>query len=309
MIFGYVGTPGSGKTYEAVKVILENLKKGKVIFTNIEGLDDRKCREMIKNVCGLGDYAIERQLKIFEPDQLDNFWNHVSPGSIIVLDEVQKIFGSREWQTEKNKQFGYWASTHRHHGFEVILITQNPERIDSAVRALFEWTYHFRKVNFFGSMVQKKYLAYSYAGDDTSGPPLVKRVETYNPLVFRCYKSYVNESVKETDIRKHVNVLKHPVFYAIPIVFGLTLYMIFGKSSFATGDLFGTKKVLEKYENQSQHSSKPSADGGDLSNYSPSIAQVTQSNGVVKFTNRFNKTPNTSNKNSTNKTLDTTSKG
>jgi zona occludens toxin (predicted ATPase) len=113
MIIGYVGTPGSGKTYEAVKTILSNLKKGTIVYTNIEGLEKPICREMIKNVCGLADVAMERQLKILEPDQLDNFWNHIEPESMVVIDEVQKVFSSREWQSDKNKHFGFWASTHR----------------------------------------------------------------------------------------------------------------------------------------------------------------------------------------------------
>ncbi len=285
MIIGYVGTPGSGKTYEAVLCILENLKKGRVVYTNIDGLEMPICREMIKNVCDLSDLAIEKQLKILEPGQLDNFWNHIEPKCLVVIDEVQKVFSSREWQSEKNKHFGFWASTHRHNGFDVILITQNPERVDSAVRGLFEWTYLFRKVNFFGSAVQKKYICYSYAGDETQGAPLVKKVKTYHPLIFRCYKSYVADDVKEQSIRSHVNVLKHPVFFAIPIVFGLTLYMIFFKSSFATGDLFGTKKVMSQYQEQAKQQAAPAE--VKASTYSAAISKTTQENGVVKFTNRF----------------------
>ncbi len=286
MIIGYVGTPGSGKTYEAVKTILSNLKKGKVIYTNIDGLEQPICREMIKNVCDLSPYAIERQLKILEPDQLEDFWNHIEPKCIVVIDEVQKVFSSRDWQSEKNKRFGSWASTHRHHGFEVILITQNPERVDSAVRGLFEWTYLFRKVNFFGGAVQKKYICYSYAGDDTHGQPLVKKINTYNPLVFRCYKSYVNDDIKEQDIRKHVNVLKHPIFFIIPIVFGITLYLFFGKSSFATGDLFGTKKVMTQFDEKQKASVEQVQQESQAEVYTAAISKVTQENGVIKYTNR-----------------------
>lgn len=245
-IIGFCGTPGSGKTYDAVRKIIDNLQKGRVIFTNIDGMEHENCLEMIKIVTGLSDLALTKQLHFFEPDQLEDFWNHISPKSLIVLDEVQKIFSSREWQTKKNNQFGSWASTHRHHGHELILITQNPERIDSSVRSLFEWCYVYRKVNFFGSAVQKKYLRYSYAGDDTNGSPLKKDVKTYNPLIFSCYKSYISDDIQEQAIMNHVNVLKHPVFFAIPAVFIFTLWMFFSKSSFSTGDMFGTKAMINK---------------------------------------------------------------
>ena len=36
MIVGFVGTPGSGKSYDAVKKILFNLKKGRHVYTNID---------------------------------------------------------------------------------------------------------------------------------------------------------------------------------------------------------------------------------------------------------------------------------
>lgn len=286
MIIGYVGTPGSGKTYEAVMTILENLKKGRVIYTNVEGLEMPICREMIKNVCDLSDLAIERQLKILEPHQLEDFWNHIEPKCMVVIDEVQKVFSSRDWQSEKNRHFGFWASTHRHHGFDVILITQNPERVDSAVRGLFEWTYLFRKVNFFGGAVQKKYICYSYAGDDTHGQPLVKKIKNYHPLIFKCYKSYVADDVKEVSIRNHVNVLKHPIFFIIPIVFGITLYLFFGKSSFATGDLFGTKKVMTRFEEQQSSPPGQEENKVETTAYTAAISKVKKENGVIKYTNR-----------------------
>ena len=245
MIIGFAGTPGSGKSYEAVKKILDNLRMGRVVYTNIDGMQSPACKEAIKSVCGLSDLSLQIQLHFLEPNQLEDFWNHVRPGSLIVLDEVQKVFNARDWQCQKNRDFGSWASTHRHHGFDVVLISQQMERIDSAVRGLLEWTYVFRKVNFLGGAVQKKYLCYSYAGEDSSGQPLSKSARTYNPAIFPCYKSYTGKDVKELGIMKHVNVFKHPVFFAIPLVFAWTIYS-FSNSSFVSGDLFGVKKISKE---------------------------------------------------------------
>ncbi|WP_456385292.1 zonular occludens toxin domain-containing protein [Desulfolithobacter sp.] len=293
MIICFAGTPGSGKTYEAVKKILDNLCMGRVVYTNIDGMDDPQCQEMIKCVCGLSDFGLSRHLKFLEHDQLEDFWNHIEPGCLVVLDEIQKVFSSREWQTEKNKLFGSWASTHRHHGFDVVLITQHIERIDSAVRALVEWTYVFRKVNFFGGAVQKKYICYSYAGDETRTAPLSKNVRTYNQVVFLCYKSYTGKDVKELGIMKHVNVLKHPVFFAIPLVLAFTIYMVFFKSSLGTGDLFGSGKALSNLDKakkqvvgQKLFDMSPGADQA-VAEHSPSILRQTTSAGRILFTNRL----------------------
>jgi len=290
MIIGFAGTPGSGKTYEAVEKILDNLQWGRVVYTNIDGITDPLCLEMIKSYCGLSDLALKKQLHRLEDDQLADFWMHVQPGSLIVLDEVQKVFGSREWQTAKNNAFASWASTHRHNGFDVVLISQAVERIDSAVRALLEWTYVFRKVNFFGGAVQKKYLCYSYGGEDTSAAPLKKSVRTYNPKVFLCYKSYVAKDVKELGIMQHVNVLKHPVFFAIPLVLCFTLYMLFAKSSIGTGDLFGSKAAMAAYEQHKGKSAPAKMATQPSSARLESIAPI-ERGGQIVFINRKKETP------------------
>jgi zona occludens toxin (predicted ATPase) len=289
MIIGFAGTPGSGKTYEAVQKITDNLQMGRVVYTNIDGICDPECLEMIKSYCGLSDLALVKQLHFLEEHQLADFWMHVKPGSLIVLDEVQKVFGSREWQTAKNNAFASWASTHRHNGFDVVLISQAVERIDSAVRALLEWTYVFRKVNFFGGAIQRKYICYSYGGDDTGGSPLKKSVRTYNAKVFRCYKSYVAKDVKELGIMQHVNVLKHPVFFAIPIVLFFTLYMLFAKSSLGTGDLFGSKQAMAAYTERKGNPSAISSKATPAAHLE-SITPMDRA-GQVVFTNRKKETP------------------
>ncbi len=287
MIVGYVGTPGSGKTYEAVKFVLDQLMTGRVVYSNITGFDDLHCRELIKSVCGLSHLAITRQLHTLTNEQLENFWDHIQPSSLVVIDEVQLVFGSRDWQSEKNKKFGNWASIHRKFGYDVVLITQNPERVESSVRGLFEWTYLFRKVNFFGGAVQKKYIQYSYAGDETHGKALAKESKTYDDIIFKCYKSYIGDDIKEVNI-KSVNVLKHPIIYAIPVVLCLTLYMFFTKSSFSSGDLFGSQAVMDNaIKNQTKSIEKKEViEQETVAIYTNDIYVKTNANGVRKFSNR-----------------------
>lgn len=283
MIIGYVGTPGSGKTFEAVSFCLDQLRTGRTVYSNIDGFNDLHCRELIKNVCQLSHLAITKQLQTLSHEQLEEFWLHISPGALVVIDEVQLVFSSRDWQSEKNKRFGNWASVHRKLGFDVVLITQNPERVESSVRGLFEWTYLFRKVNFFGNAVQKKYIQYSYAGDDTHGKPLAKTTKTYDDIVFKCYKSYMADDIKEVNI-KNVNILKHPIIYAIPVVLGITLYMFFTKSSFSSGDLFGSSKVMDNAVSNQKVVEKPVNE--TAVSYSKNIRIVNQENGIRKYSNR-----------------------
>jgi len=243
MIFGFVGTPGSGKSYDAVRKVLDNLKAGRVVYTNIEGLDSDRCREFIKIYTGLDDCQLHRQLIHKTDQEMQYFWDFVQPQSLIVIDEVHRLFSNRNWQSQSNQIFADWASTHRHNGFDLVLVTQDIEKVEKHVRSLIEWTYFYRKVNFFGSLVSNRYLRYAYSGDDHHGQPLSKETPSYNPKVFRCYKSYAASDIKETGIIKGVNVLRHPVFYAIPLVL-LGVIWMGSKSSIGTGDVFGTNKAM-----------------------------------------------------------------
>ncbi len=288
MIIALTGTPGSGKTYDAVRKIINNLMMGRVVFTNVEGMNDPLCLEMIKVVTGLSDCALADRLHFFEEEQLADFWNHVIPGAMIVLDEVQNIFSSREWQSQKNLGFNSWASTHRHNGFDVFLITQNIMRLDTAVRALVEWTYVYRKVNFFGSLVKKSYLRHAYGGEDVRGAALGKNTRIYQDHIFRCYKSYVAADVKEIGVMKHVNVLKHPIFYAIPLIFSAFLYF-FSQSGFVSGDLFGNKSITENHTaRQEEQTKQPVAASNSVpySQHTPNIYKG-QRNGQILFSNRL----------------------
>ena len=243
MIICFSGTPGSGKSYEAVVKILDNLRLGRVVYTNIEGFDDPACKEMIKTVTGFGDYELATHLFFIPEHQVKEFWKHCKSNSLIVIDEVHNFFNARDWQKAENRALGNWASTHRHHGYDVVFLTQHIEKVDGQTRSLIEWTYFFRKVNFLGGFIKKKYICYSYMGDEHKGRALGKNVRTYNPKIFLCYKSLVTKDMKELNIMTHFNILKHPVFFLIPIVLITMIYMVFFKSSIGTGDLFGVNRA------------------------------------------------------------------
>lgn len=243
MIIGFVGTPGSGKSYEAVCKLLDNLQLGRVVYTNISGLDSDSAREAIKAKTGLSDLQLFEQLQVMSDIQAKTFWDIVPDGCLIMLDECHKLFSNRNWQSEENKLFTEWASTHRHKGFDLVLITQDIEKIDKHARSLIEWTYFFRKINHFGALIKNQYLVYSYQSDDHNGKPLATNRKSYDQSVFACYSSYAAKDVKELGIMRHTNLLKHPVFYAIPVVLLIFIYFLSG-SSLVTGDFFGHDKAV-----------------------------------------------------------------
>jgi zona occludens toxin len=241
MIMFYEGVPGSGKSYDAIVKIVANLKKGRKVYTNIDGVENVKCKEMIKCMTGLDDFDIDEKLIILQREDVFHFWDFVTPGSFIVIDEAQKFFNSRDWQKEENRKCADWCSTHRHEGYDALFLTQKIEKVDTQVRTLTEWTYRYKKVNFLGSLISQTYICFAFSGDDTSNP-LTKIVRKYEKKYFACYKSYITKDVKELNIQTHANILKHPIFFLIPIVLCICLYFTY-RSIHNHKNMFGSKSV------------------------------------------------------------------
>ena len=261
MFAAYVGRPGGGKSYDAVRKIVANLRAGRVVATNIDGMQDPKCQEAIKQLAFLDDYQFSQLFIFLGKDDVTSFWKPrtvnagddmafekplVPSGALVVLDEVHKWINCREWNSDKNKEFAEWGAEHRHDGYDVILITQDITKLDKQVRSLVEFTYFYRKINFFGNLIKKRYIKYSYDGDDHEGKSSVSpSTYTYDARYFRCYRSYKRPAIVEKDFQQHINVLKHPVFFAIPVVVGYAIYSLF-HSGLIHGDLFGGKNRIKQ---------------------------------------------------------------
>jgi len=249
MIICYQGTPGSGKTYDAIVKIIANLKKGRKVYTNIDGLGDAVRRENIKQIAGLND--LDMEMNLIYVDRLDfkeviKMHKTADKGSLLVIDEIHNYFNAREWQSEANKDFCSWASTHRHYGYDLVMITQDIEKVDKQVRSLVEYTYQYRKINFMGKFINKKYIVYAYCGEPV-GKHLNKSIYTYDDKIFHCYDSYVTKDTKEVGIMKHVNIFKHPIFYAIPVML-IFFIIMFSRSSFIHGSIIPGSSSLKKNE-------------------------------------------------------------
>ena len=117
------GLPGHGKTLNGIKEARDYaIAEGRVIYYyNIKELSQ-----------DLGWHEID------DPKQ----WFELPPGSIIFLDECQHYFPARA----SGKNAPQWISefnTHRHKGYDIFLVTQNPKLIDHDIRFLVNRHLHF----------------------------------------------------------------------------------------------------------------------------------------------------------------------
>lgn len=123
------GKPGHGKTLNTIKEVDEQAcKSGRVIYYH--------------NINGLKPDLMQADWYEFEDPTK---WYELPHNSIIVIDEAQTWFGSRDPRNKPDPHLTAFE-TMRHSGFEVHLITQDPRFLHTHARRLANIHVHFSRV-------------------------------------------------------------------------------------------------------------------------------------------------------------------
>ena len=144
MIKLFVGTPGSGKSLHAAKIILSWLgRKNAALIcnfpVNVNVVRKPKCKFFYKDNADLSVRWLVNYAK-------NNHKLGKEGQSLIIIDEAQIIFNSRSWARSDRKEWVSFFSQHRKYGFDIILITQNDRLLDRQIRVLIETSVMHRKV-------------------------------------------------------------------------------------------------------------------------------------------------------------------
>lgn len=201
MITFITGTPGAGKTLYAISKLIrpligatltrttddgETVTEPRTIYTNINGL------QLDHELIGPGgaweqDGKREWQFKpIGEGQGLRDWHQWAKPGSVIVYDEVQRVWPQRANGSPVPPDMAA-LDTHRHMGVDFILITQGANNVDRHLLALVGRHLHVRRMgNLPVTVVYEwdhcsKSLMYSKS--------LAKHPWRYDKSVFKLYKS------------------------------------------------------------------------------------------------------------------------
>lgn len=190
MITVLTGTPGAGKTLYAISELLFPLYdfaagKWKPIDKREEdGSTSQVERTVYTNINGL---LVDHELVQNDGEQgLHNWHKWAKPGSLIVVDEFQKVWPPRP-NGAKVPDDVQAFDTHRHMGVDFILITQNAMNVDRHLHGLTGRHLHVRRM---ASM----HLAIVYEWDHCSRTLLYSKAMTkapwrYKKKAFKFYKS------------------------------------------------------------------------------------------------------------------------
>jgi len=116
------GRPGSGKSLYAVSQIEQALQEGRPVFSDIDGL------------------AFDG----VEPPSHD--WREHPDGSFVVLDEVHQRWPSTGKGGRSANEIVRALDEHRHRGFDFLLLTQWPTKLDFEARTNCTEHIHLRRI-------------------------------------------------------------------------------------------------------------------------------------------------------------------
>ena len=128
MITLITGLPGNGKTLYAIAWLKERAEKeGRQVYYN-----------------GIKECMVPGWIELPDAEQ----WYTVPAGSIVLIDEVQRVMRPRMHGSTVPKHIEQ-LETHRHLGIDLVLVTQQPMLLDSNARRL--TGQHFHVVRKFGT--------------------------------------------------------------------------------------------------------------------------------------------------------------
>lgn len=205
MIYLYSGTPGSGKSLDSIRDIVNKLKNGGNVIANfpikVDLIKPNKNKSLGKFIYLPNDKLTVSFLTEFA---LKNHVKGKEGQTLIVFDEAQAKFNSRDFRSNDRQEYNHFFSLHRHLGFNVILITQNDRLIDKQIRVLIEYEIKHRKINNFKTI--GKLLPFSTFACITYWYGIREKVNceffTFSKKLSSLYDSYaLFDVVKEEEVK------------------------------------------------------------------------------------------------------------
>ena len=171
-IEGYVGRPGSGKSYSLTARALEEADKGRDVFTN---------------------YALRHpNAQMFGPTDLLDL-----PRGLVVIDEAHLWFPARMSMKLPMSWLAGMSQT-RKKGWDLLWCAQHPNRIDSAIRDVTDWMWYCTAwIKSGGHPLFFKSTAYEPEDFRKPKKNMVTTWRLFNQRVARSYDTY--ETLTQAD--------------------------------------------------------------------------------------------------------------
>ena len=150
MIYFFSGTPGSGKSLDMARCILNDVRFHRPVICNFDVRLPKRYDSKYLLCLDNSDLDVNF-LKKFSYEYFQK--HHFKEGAIcLYIDECQLLFNARTWNVKGRDEWNKFFTNHRHLGFDIVLCAQFDRMIDRQIRSLFEVEVIHRKLNNMGWM-------------------------------------------------------------------------------------------------------------------------------------------------------------
>lgn len=154
MISLYTGTVGSGKSYHAIELGLNFVKKKAHVIANfpikppkryLGKSHKEKWDDILNRWLFLEEISVEYLMAL----SIENGWFGKEGKCLVLIDEAGIMFNSRDWQSEKGSRNKWikFLSQSRKFGYHFVFVCQADRMIDKQIRGLVEYEVKHRKIN------------------------------------------------------------------------------------------------------------------------------------------------------------------
>lgn len=173
MLSLYTGTVGSGKSFHALELGLNFIKKNGYVIANFpikppkKYITKRHKRKWEEKILKRWLYYEEISVEYLMALSLENGWFGKEAQCLVLIDEAGIMFNSRDWQSEKGTRNAWikFLSQSRKFGFDFVFVCQADRMIDKQIRGLVEYEVKHRKLNnskLFGFLSLFKFTGFMY---------------------------------------------------------------------------------------------------------------------------------------------------
>jgi len=248
MLVLITGVPGSGKSLYATKLILDYIEENKKLIEQ-----GKKPRPIYSDIDGMNIDGV-----LDAPDD----WRECPDGSVVVYDECQKKFGP-DGQGRSGREDIQEFETHRHRGFDIILITQHGKLLHAHIRRLVGRHYHV--VRMYGTTNATIYAKDGHMDTDKQHQLLKEdnHLWSYPKANFNLYKSATVHTHKP-----HMPKFVKRALIGLAIVALIIAFMLPKAMVFFTGNT-GAPVVEQDMKVQTYASNDDKAQSTDIEDYQP----------------------------------------
>lgn len=201
MIFGNEGLPRSGKSADSMNHIVDSLRHGRTVVTNIHGINHKAIAEYLV----IPAPTVEKLLICLEPpkeldeDQVvvwtkEQFLKHAINDCLWIWDEVNQF-----WPVDRQPLPAEWAkfvTEHGHKGIDILIMGQDLQEMHTTWRRRLQRYTRFTKLDMMGKENQYHWASFNNCGRNKF-KKTAEGKKPYNADFFGFYKSHEDDTTNK----------------------------------------------------------------------------------------------------------------